>query len=145
MRCPFDQAHRIPFGLQQRLQSPWQARSRHHGLLSPASGFADPPFRSHSLSRELFDPSLHCLPIRSRERRDLTNTSIADLERFGSQVQAPLLFIQFVAQNLILLLGRHPLILPYFPRFWKLFADEPLDGISWLITGGESGLGHRPC
>ncbi len=47
MRCPFDQAHRIPFGLQQRLQIPLQARIRHRCLLPPASGFA------HAMRNEL--------------------------------------------------------------------------------------------
>src|SRR5213596_2131709 len=126
MRCPFDQAHRIPFGLQQRLQIPLQARIRHRCLLPPASGFADPSFRPGSLSCQLFDPSLHRFPIRSRERCYLTDATGADLERFCPQIQAPLLFIQFVPQDLVLLLGRHSFTLSYFPAFWKLFADEPL-------------------
>ena len=49
-------------------------------------------------------------------------------ERFCPQIQAPLLFIQFVPQDLVLLLGRHSFTLSYFPAFWKLFADEPLAG-----------------
>src|SRR5258708_6971631 len=126
MRRPFDQAHRIPFGLQQCLQIPLQARIRHRCLLPPTPGLADPPLRSDSFSREFFDPSLDRLPIRSRARCYLTDTTRADLERFCSQIQAPLLLIQFVPQDLVLLLCRHSLTIPYFPVFWKLFADEPL-------------------
>src|SRR5271169_5438426 len=126
MRRPFDQAHRIPFGLQQRLQIPLQGLIRHHCLLPPTSGLADPPLHSRSFSRELFDPSLNRLPIRSRERRYLTDATRADLERFCSQIQAPLLLIQFFPQDLVLLLCRHSLTIPYFPVSWKLFADEPL-------------------
>src|SRR5437667_6784045 len=126
MRRPFDQAHRIPFGLQQRLQVCLHGRIRHHCLLPPTPGLPDPPLRSGSFSRELFDPSLDRLPIRSRERRYLTDTTRADLERFCSQIQAPLLLIQFFPQDLVLLLCRHSLTIPYFPALWKLFADEPL-------------------
>src|SRR6266851_5834114 len=126
MRRPFDQAHRIPFGLQQCRQIPLQARIRHRCLLPPTPGLADPPLRSDSFSREFFDPSLDRLPIRSRARCYLTDTTRADLERFCSQIQAPLLLIQFVPQDLVLLLCRHSLTIPYFPVFWKLFADEPL-------------------
>src|SRR5947209_785112 len=125
MRRPFEQAHRIPLGLQQRLQIPLQARIRHHGLLPPTSGLANPPLHSRSFSRELFDPTLHRLPIRSREHRYLTDATSADLERFGSQIQAPLLLIQFFPQDLVLLLCSHSFIIRYFPVFWKLFADEP--------------------
>ena len=82
--------------------------------------------RSDSFSREFFDPSLDRLPIRSRARCYLTDTTRADLERFCSQIQAPLLLIQFVPQDLVLLLCCHSLTIPYFPVFWKLFADEPL-------------------
>src|SRR6266851_1233534 len=129
MRRPFDQAHRIPFGLQQCRQIPLQARIRHRCLLPPTPGLADPPLRSDSFSREFFDPSLDRLPIRSRARCYLTDTTRADLERFCSQIQAPLLLIQFVPQDLVLLLCRHSLTIPYFPVFWKLFADEPLDDV----------------
>src|SRR5216683_2122021 len=130
MRRPFDQAHRIPFGLQQCRQIPLQARIRHRCLLPPTPGLADPPLRSDSFSREFFDPSLDRLPIRSRARCYLTDTTRADLERFCSQIQAPLLLIQFVPQDLVLLLCRHSLTIPYFPVFWKLFADEPLEEVS---------------
>src|SRR5260370_18187376 len=126
MRRPFDQAHRIPFGLQQCRQIPLQARIRHRCLLPPTPGLADPPLRSDSFSREFFDPSRDRLPIRARARCYLTDTTRADLERFCSQIQAPLLLIQFVPQDLVLLLCRHSLTIPYFPVFWKLFADEPL-------------------
>src|SRR6266550_8662341 len=75
---------------------------------------------SLSLAFELFDPSLHGFPVRSRERCYLADASRADLERFCSQIQAPLLFIQFVVQDGILLLCRHALILRYFSAIWKL-------------------------
>src|SRR5229473_412353 len=136
MRRPFDQAHRIPFGLQQCRQIPLQARIRHRCLLPPTPGLADPPLRSDSFSREFFDPSLDRLPIRSRARCYLTDTTRADLERFCSQIQAPLLLIQFVPQDLVLLLCRHSLTIPYFPVFWKLFADEPYQQhVERLIAG----------
>src|SRR5258706_10973198 len=124
MRRPFDQAHRIPFGREQRLQIPLQVRIRHRCLLPPSSGFADPSFHSGSLSRELFDPSLNRLPIRSREHRYLTDATRADLERFCSHIQAPLLLIQFFPHDLVLLLCRHASILSYFLIEWKLFAAE---------------------
>ena len=38
--------------------------------------------------------------------------SIADLERFCSWIQAPLLFIHFFVQELILLVCRHSLMIP---------------------------------
>src|SRR5260370_31698565 len=126
MRRPFEQAHRIPFGLQQLLQIPLQGRIRLCRLLPAAPDLPDPSLRSLSLSFELFDPSLHGFPVRSRERCYLADASRADLERFCSQIQAPLLFIQFVAQDGILLLCRHALILPYFSAIWKLFTDGPL-------------------
>src|SRR5260370_32384958 len=135
MRRPFDQAHRIPFGLQQCRQIPLQARIRHRCLLPPTPGLADPPLRSDSFSREFFDPSLDRLPIRSRARCYLTDTTRADLERFCSQMQAPLLLIQFVPQDLVLLLCRHSLTIPYFPVFWKLFADEPLVQRGGILLG----------
>src|SRR5260370_10490490 len=147
MRRPFDQAHRIPFGLQQCRQIPLQARIRHRCLLPPTPGLADPPLRSDSFSREFFDPSLDRLPIRSRARCYLTDTTRADLERFCSQIQAPLLLIQFVPQDLVLLLCRHSLTIPYFPAFWKLFADEPLAcaNLLWLsLVTGNSTLPKEP-
>jgi hypothetical protein len=128
MRRPFDQAHRIPFGLQQPLQIPLQARIPHRRLLPPTPDLPDPSLRSHPLSLEFLDSSLYRFPIRSRERRYLTDPSMADLKRFCSQVQAPLLFIQFVPQDLRLLVCRHSLILAEFPLLWNLFADEPLAG-----------------
>jgi len=88
---------------------------------------ANPPFCPYSFSLEFFDPSLYRFPVRSRQRGYLADASIADLERFCSQIQAPLLFIQCFVQELILLLCSHSLIILGFPRIWKLFADEPLE------------------
>src|SRR6266581_6837494 len=127
MRRPFDQAHRIPFGFKQLLQVPLQGRIGLRRLLPPAPCLADPPLRSRSLSLQLFDPSWHRFPICSRQRGYQADATIADLERFCSQKQAPLLFIQFFPQNLILLLCRHNSTLLYFSVIWKLFADEFLD------------------
>jgi hypothetical protein len=133
VRRPFDQAHRIPFRLQQLFQIPLQGRIRLRRLLPPTPCLANPPFCPCSLSLEFFDPSLYRFPVRSRQRGYLADASIADLERFCSQIQAPLLFIQFFVQELILLLCRHSLIIPGFPRIWKLFADEPLERHQSLV------------
>ncbi len=93
VRGPFDQAHRIPFGLKQFLKIPTQRRVCFHDLLSPTPCLADPPLNPGQFSLELFDPSLHRFPIRSGERGYLADTAIADLECFCSQEQSPLPFI----------------------------------------------------
>ncbi len=125
VRGPLDKAHRIPFGLKQLLQVLLQRWVGLQSLFRPAARLADPPLRSRPLSFQFFDPSLHRFPIRTRQLGYLADATIPNLERFGSQVQSPLLFIQFFPQNLLLLLCRHSLTIPWFLILWKLFVDVP--------------------
>ena len=70
------------------------------GIFPPTPNLPAPPLRSGSLPREFFDSSPHGFPIGSRLFVYLADASIADLERFCPQIQAPLLFIQLVTSLL---------------------------------------------
>src|SRR6266704_1097979 len=92
-------------------------------------GVSGPLDKAHRIPfglKQLLQVLLQRFPILTRQLGYLADATIPNLERFGSQVQSPLLFIQFFPQNLILLLCRHSLTIPWFLILWKLFVDVPL-------------------